>query len=388
MPFDAQAFRQAFPFFEQYPEMIYWDNAATTQKPQVVIDTMSQALSASANVHRASHDLAAEKTQAFERARANIAAFIGAQSKEVVFNRGATEGLNHVARGLEHCLAPGDEIVVSLWEHHANLIPWQQLAMRQDLKLTVLAPEQLLDYDFQHTRLFAATLASNVLGKPAVSLAFLQRLRQQGVITVLDAAQAVAHQRIDVSQMPVDFLVFSGHKLFAPEGVGVLYVHSDWRMRLKPMLFGGEMVTHVSATQAEFKPAPYSYEAGTAPISAVLSLAQAIAFFAPVLKPSQAYLQQLVQPLLSELRKRGLQLLNEGEHGIISFYGDFDSLDLALLLAESQIAIRAGKHCAEPLLQHLGVSQCLRLSLAPYNTQVEVEQFLKALDQSLALLAG
>lgn len=390
MSFDAFAFRQQFPFFQQNPDTLYWDNAATTQKPEVVIKTMVESLSSATNVHRSSYALAAKKTEQFESARRKIADFIGAQAQQLVFTRGSTEAINMIAHGLTSRIAAGDIILLSQWEHHANILPWQDLAKRTGATVKFVSAEQLLsaEVSFEGVKVLALTAMSNVMGTGLWSEALLHKAQQHDVITVVDGAQAVVHTTVDVSALAVDAYVFSGHKLYAPEGIGAAYISPKLQQLLTPFLTGGEMIRSVTEQGAEYKHFPYSHEAGTQNISAAIAFAAAIGFFQPVQIAAQAHVQALSIELIAQLQQRPIKFLHQqgAQNGIISIYGEFDSLDMAMILAEQGICVRAGKHCAEPLLTSLGLKHCLRLSLAPYNLEDEISFFITAFDQALALL--
>ncbi|GGJ81974.1 aminotransferase class V-fold PLP-dependent enzyme [Pseudomonas matsuisoli] len=379
--------------------LTYLDSAATAQKPQSVIDALTGYYTAgTANVHRAGHAVGERVTEAFEATRGTVARWMGAADPaEIVFTRNATEAFNLVAYGLEHRFSAGDEIVISALEHHANLLPWQQLAARSGLTLRVLPLHESGHVDLEQaatvigdrTRLLAVSQLSNVLGtwQPVQDLIALAR--QQGALTVIDGAQGAVHQRPDVHALGCDFYVFSGHKLYAPEGVGVLYGRTEALAYLRHWQYGGEMVRHAEYHRADFNPAPLGFEAGTPAIGAVLGLGAAIDYLFR-LDPAgvRAHEAALLETLLRGLRTReDVQVLGSPDAALACFtVADVHATDLAYALSEQGIAVRAGRHCATPLYQHLGASGAIRVSLALYNDTEDLDRFFRALDKALNLL--
>ena len=378
---------------------VYLDNAATGQKPQAVIDCLQDYYGGGvANVHRSAHHLAERTTVAFEAVRQQLATWLGAASAEqIILTRNATEAFNLLAYGLEHRFAPGDELAISALEHHANLLPWQQLARRKQLKLVILPLTAQGDIDTTaaasligpHTRLLAVSQFSTVLGRPQPLTQLLALARQHGALTVVDGAQGVVHQHTDLSALGCDFYAFSGHKLYGPEGVGVLYGRPQALALLQHWQFGGEMPRQVSYEEASFYPPPLGFEAGTPAIGPVLSLGAALEYLSGADWPAMlAYQEALFRQLLKGLQSRPLQLLGAPSCALASFtVAGADCGDLAQLLAEQGLAVRAGSHCAMPLHQYLGVTGSLRVSLAPYNDESDLERFFAALDKALELLA-
>jgi cysteine sulfinate desulfinase len=377
----------------------YLDSAATAQKPQALIDAMvGYYAHGAANVHRAQHQPGAMATQAFEGTRGKVARWLNAGSAgQIVFTHGATSAFNLLAYGLEHLFEAGDEIVVSALEHHANLLPWQQLALRRGLKLVVLplTDSGVIDIDVaaglitSRTRLLAVSQLSNVLGtwqpiEPLVALA-----RANGALSVIDGAQGVVHGRHDVQQIGCDFYVFSGHKLYGPDGVGVLFGRNEALAQLKHWQFGGEMVLHTGYQTATFRPAPLGFEAGTPAIGAVIGLGATLDYL-NALTPSavEAFEAHLHERLRAGLMRRdGVRLLGDPQVALASFVVEgVHNADLASLLTEQGIAVRAGHHCAIPLISGLELSGAIRVSLALYNDSDDLERFFIALDQALELL--
>ena len=377
----------------------YLDSAATAQKPQAVLDSLLGYLaSGAANVHRAQHLPGERATRAFEGTRDKAAAWLNATSREeIVFTRGSTEALNLLAYGLEHLLQPGDEIVVSALEHHANLLPWQQLALLRNLKLVVLPLNAKGDIDLARaaeligprTRLLAVAQLSNVLGRWLPLAELLALARAQGAISVVDGAQGAVHGRHDMQALGCDFYVCSGHKLYGPDGVGLLYGRGEALARLRHWQFGGEMVLDADYLDARFRPAPLGFEAGTPPVSGVIALGAALDWLASLDQAAVAgHEAALHAKLLAGLGLRdGVCLLGTPQLALASFCVDgVHNADLAHLLTEQGIAVRAGHHCAMPLMKGLGLSGAIRVSLGLYNDGADLERFFDALDRALELL--
>ncbi|WP_454255890.1 aminotransferase class V-fold PLP-dependent enzyme [Pseudomonas sp. Marseille-Q8238] len=377
----------------------YLDSAATAQKPQVVLDALLGYYSGgAANVHRAQHQPGERATRAFEASRLAAAHWLNAASSdEIIFTRGSTESLNLLAYGLEETFSAGDEIVISALEHHANLLPWQQLARRKALKLVVLPLDPLGAVDLHQattligprTRLLAVSQLSNVLGRWQPVHELLALARAHGALTVIDGAQGAVHGRHDMQAMGCDFYVCSSHKLYGPDGVGVLYGRRAALAQLRHWQFGGEMVQQADYHSASFRPAPLGFEAGTPPIAGVIALGATLDYLggldAAAVSGHEAALHL---KLLAGLAARdGIQLLGTPHVALASFTVDgLHSSDLAHLLSEQGIAVRAGHHCAMPLMNSLGLSGAIRVSLGLYNDGADLERFFSALDKSLELL--
>jgi len=383
----------------QRQDQVYLDSAATTQKPQALIDALAHYYSnGAANVHRAQHLPGAHATQAFEDSRSKVGQWLNAgNSGQIVFTHGATSALNLLAYGLEAVFQPGDEIVISALEHHANLLPWQQLAQRRGLRLVVLpiSASGLIDLDAARqligprTRLLALSQLSNVLGAWQPLPDLLALARSFNALTVVDGAQGVVHGRHDVQALGCDFYVFSSHKLYGPDGVGVLYGRHAAFSRLRHWQFGGEMVLDADYQQASFRPAPLGFEAGTPPIAGVIGLGASLDYLAGLDQPAvSAHEAALHAHLLQGLQvRKGIRLLGEPQLALASFIvDDVHNADLAHLLTEQGIAVRAGHHCAMPLMKQLGLAGAIRVSLGLYNDSDDLERFFEALDQALELL--
>ncbi|MBD1550464.1 aminotransferase class V-fold PLP-dependent enzyme [Pseudomonas typographi] len=399
--FHASPWRADFPAIAalQRQRQTYLDNAATSQKPQAMIDALAHYYShGAANVHRAQHLPGALATQAFEASREKIAQWLNAPGpNQILLSHGATSAFNLLAYGLEARLNAGEQIAVSALEHHANLLPWQQLAQRKGLELVVLPLtaaghvdlDQAREMIGARTRLLAVSQLSNVLGTLQPLAALLALAREQGALTVVDGAQGAVHGRQDVQALGCDFYVLSGHKLYAPEGVGVIYGRGEALGQLSHWQFGGEMVHQADYHRATFQPAPLGFEAGTPAIGAVLGLGAALDYLgaldtAAVLAHEAALHAQLLRGLRD---REGVVLLGEPEQALASFnVAGVHPADLAQLLSEQGVAVRAGHHCTMPLIKRLGVQGAIRVSLALYNDSSDLKCFFDALDNALGLL--
>ena len=382
--------------------LVYLDNAATTQKPQAVLDAINHYYRAdNANVHRAAHALSGRATRAFEAARETVARFINApRSHEVIWTRGTTEAINLVAQswGMSE-LRAGDEVVLSTLEHHANIVPWQLVAQRTGAVIRVIPLDERGDLDLAayhallgpRTRLVSVAHVSNALGTVNPVEQIVAAAKAVGALTLIDGAQAVAHFEVDVQAIGCDFYAFSGHKLYGPTGIGVLWGRTELLERMPPWQAGGEMIDRVSFAGTTFNTLPFKFEAGTPHIAGAIGLAAAIGFVMEQDKDSLAsHDAALTDYLVAGLQQvPGLRLVGEpGQRaGAVSFLlDDIHPQDAATLLDMQGIALRVGHHCAMPLMQALGIDGTLRLSLAVYNTEQEVRAVLDA--GGSATLAG
>lgn len=378
---------------------VYLDSAATAQKPQAMIDALAGYYTCgAANVHRAQHQPAERATRAFEDSRIKVAKWLNASSPtEIVFTRGATEALNLLAYGLEHLIGAGDEIVISALEHHANLLPWQQLALRRGAKLVVLPldTDGRIDLDAAQrligprTRLLAVSQLSNVLGSWQPLQPLLELARRNGALSVVDGAQGVVHGRHDLQTLACDFYVLSAHKLYGPDGVGALFGRGEALLQLRHWQFGGEMVRVADFEQAEFHAAPLGFEAGTPPIAGVIALGASLDYLAGLdAHAVQSHEQTLHDKLLDGLRaRRGVRLLGSPQVALASFVVEgVHHADLSHLLVEQGIAVRSGNHCAMPLMKTLGLGGAIRASLGLYNDESDLQRLFTALDAALELL--
>ena len=377
----------------------YLDSAATAQKPRAMIDALAgYYASGAANVHRAQHLPGERATRAFETTRSLAANWLnGGSPAQIIFTRGATEALNLLAYALEGQFRSGDEIVVSALEHHANLLPWQQLAKRRGLKLVILPLDPTGRIDLTRaasligprTRLLAVSQLSNVLGTWQPLPELLQMARQYDALTVVDGAQGVVHGRHNLSALGCDFYVCSSHKLYGPEGVGLLWGRPQALARLAHWQFGGEMVRLADYYDAQFHDAPMGFEAGTPPIGAVIAFGATLQWLAARDNAEiSAHEDFLHARLLAGLRARdGVRVLGEPDVALASFVVEGVHVsDLGHLLTEQGIAVRAGHHCAMPLMKTLDVAGALRVSLGLYNDSADLERFFTALDNALELL--
>ncbi|MFJ3483989.1 aminotransferase class V-fold PLP-dependent enzyme [Pseudomonas sp. NPDC090202] len=393
--------RADFPALDalQRQGQTYLDSAATAQKPQALIDALAHYYgNGAANVHRAQHLPGAMATQAFEDTRHKVGEWLNAGSSgHIVFTHGATSAFNLLAYGLEPRFQPGDEIVVSTLEHHANLLPWQQLAIRRQLKLVVLPLDAngVIDLNAAReligprTRLLAVSQLSNVLGTWQPVSELVAKAKAHGALTVIDGAQGVVHGRHDVQALGCDFYVFSSHKLYGPDGVGALFGRHQALEQLQHWQFGGEMVLQTGFHEATFRPAPLGFEAGTPPIAGVIGLGATLDYLNDVNQVAAAAHEASLHELLRAglLLHKGVRLVGNPEAALVSFVVDgVHNADLAHLLTEQGIAVRAGHHCAIPLLKSLGLPGAIRVSLGLYNDGEDLERFFNALDQSLELL--
>ncbi|GAA0857262.1 SufS family cysteine desulfurase [Aliiglaciecola litoralis] len=398
-----RSLRAHFPFFShpQNQQLLYFDNAATTQKPDIVISTITDYYSIhNVNVHRASYQLAANTTSKFEQSRVFVQEFIHARyASEIIFTKGATESINLIAIALaETNLPEGGRILVSATEHHANLVPWQQLAKKKGLHIDVIPidsngcwqVEQGLSLISDKTCIVALGMVSNALGSVNKVGVFIEKAKQFNSITVLDAAQAVSHLELNVQSLDCDFLVFSGHKAYGPTGIGVLYGKQARLNALPVFLTGGEMIEKVDYQTSSFQPPPFKFEAGTPHVEGVLGLHQALQFIQThrvEIKKNESALVDYLRQTLEQVD--GVRLFGDADNSIAtcSFIVEgCDSQDLGTLLNEQGIAVRVGHHCAMPLMNTLNVPGTLRISLACYNTVQEIDKFALALHQAIAKL--
>lgn len=396
---DISRIRSEFPILSTRTKsgkrLAYLDSAATTQKPLCVIDAVSAYYkTANSNVHRALHELAARATEGYEGARKKVAAFIGASAAEsIVFTRGTTESMNLIAHGWgDKFLGPGDEIILTEMEHHSNLVPWQLLAARRGITLRFIpvlddgtldlkAYEQLLG---PRTRLVSVTHMSNVLGTINPIKEMAATAKAEGALFAVDAAQSVPHMRVDVQDLDCDFLAFSGHKMCGPTGIGVLYARPELLADMDPFMGGGEMILKVKLEESTWADPPYRFEAGTPNIAGAFGLAAAMDFLERVgLDAVHAHEQTLLAYALNRLEEiPGMQTYGAAPQrgGLVSFnLGDVHPHDVAQFADREGVAIRAGHHCAQPLMRRLGVMATGRASLYLYNTEEDVDQLVAAL---------
>ncbi|NGZ12690.1 cysteine desulfurase CsdA [Vibrio aestuarianus] len=402
--FDVQAIREQFPALNQTVNsetLVYLDSAATTQKPQIVIDTLTHYYSTqNANVHRGSHSLTAQATSQFEAARDSVAKFIGAQSsKEIIWTRGATEALNLIAQTYaRNTLQVGDEILVSEMEHHANIVPWQIVAQQTGAKVVKVPMTADCQFDQQaftkllssKTKIVALAQVTNVTGSRQPIEDVIEQAHQVGAIVVVDGAQGIVHESVNVAQLQADFYVFSGHKLYAPAGIGVLYGKLSLLEAMPPWHGGGKMVEKVSFEGTTYSALPGKFEAGTPNVAGAIALAKAIEWY-------QACDRQAVEAHLHHLQTLTYQALQQLDDirvvgyqphaSVISFVMEgVHHQDIATLLDQQGIALRAGHHCAHPLMDALGLAGTVRISFGIYNNEQDVEKLITALIKAVDML--
>ncbi|MDB1653543.1 MULTISPECIES: cysteine desulfurase [Enterococcus] len=396
----ADKIRQDFPIlFQEVNDepLVYLDNAATTQKPKAVLDALKDYYEhENANVHRGVHTLAERATHSYEAAREKVRSFINAsETAEVLFTRGTTTSLNWVARSFgEQFIHEGDEILISYMEHHSNVIPWQQLAKKTgaSLKYIELTEEGFLDMEKakelinSNTKIVSIAHVSNVLGviNPVEELA--QMIHEQGGILVVDGAQSTPHMAIDVQQIDCDFFAFSGHKMCGPTGIGVLYGKRKWLEQMEPVEFGGEMIDFVELYDSTWKELPWKFEAGTPNIAGAIALGHAIDYLEAIgMENIHHYEEELVAYVLPKLQQiEGLTIYGPQDPakrtGVIAF--NLDGLhphDVATALDMEGVAVRAGHHCAQPLLKYLQVAATARASFYFYNTKQDADRLVDAI---------
>ncbi len=398
--YDIQKIREDFPILSRKvygKPLVYLDNSATTQKPRVVVDAIvDEYYSENANVHRGVHFLSQQATELHEAARAKIAKFLNASSpSEIIFTRGATEGLNLVASSFgEAFLKEGDEVIVSAMEHHSNIVPWQLIEMRKGVKLRVIPINEVGELcmeDYQnlfneHTKLVSVTHVSNVLGtvNPVKQLTTIAHAH--GVPVLIDGAQSVPHLKVDVQDIDCDFYAFSGHKVYGPTGIGALYGKAEWLEKLPPYQGGGEMIKTVHFEHTEFEDAPLKFEAGTPDYVGSHSLATALDYVENIgLDNIAAHEHELLEYATKRLEAiPGMRIFGKASHksAVLSFViGNIHPLDLGTLLDRLGIAIRTGHHCAQPLVESMGVQSVARASFALYNTIEEVDAFADGIER-------
>lgn len=405
MSFDVQAIRAQFPILSQQVDgkpLVYLDNAATTQKPQAVIDAiMSFYTQTNANVHRGAHKLSDEATRRYEKARDQVTSFINANSREeVIWTAGTTESINMVAHGLTKQLEAGDEVVVTEMEHHANLVTWQQACIQSGATLRVapifdngeLDIETFQSYLGPNTRMVAFPHVSNALGTVNPVKELVQMAKRYGALVLVDGAQGIAHGGVDVQDLGCDFYAFSGHKLFGPTGIGVLWgrksILADWPV----WLTGGEMIADVTYQTATWGNLPNRLEAGTPHIAGAIGLGAAVEWFSGLdLAAVQAHEKSLIDAAMKQAQDiEGMRLIGTAANkvGILSFVMDnAHPADVGFILDRQGVAIRTGDNCAQPLMNRLGINGTARASFSLYNTLDEVDAFFVALRKAQSMLA-
>lgn len=399
-----ETIRDLFPILNRTiygKRLVYLDNGATTQKPKQVIERIIQSYeNENSNVHRGVHYLSEISTEAHENARKKVADFINAVPEEIIFTRGTTESINLVSRSyIEGCCKEGDEIIFSTMEHHSNMVPWQMAAERCGLKfraipinddgtLNLEAYKAMLN---EKTRLVAITHTSNVLGTVNPIREISDAAHKVGAKVLVDAAQAIAHTKVDVAALGADFLAFSGHKMYAPTGIGVLWGKKELLEAMPPFMGGGEMIDHVTIEHTTYGALPYKFEAGTPNYVGSAALATAIDFINGTgidnIHKHEAELLHYATEKLKKIERVHIIGNAPDKSGIISFIADgAHHYDIGLMLDKMGIAVRTGHHCAEPIMARYGIPGTVRISFAVYNTIEEIDIFINALNRILNML--
>ena len=400
MRLDAERLRADFPILRTTARgkpLVFLDSAASAQKPRAVLDAMQGFYETSyANVHRGVYELSERATQAFEGVRGRVARFIGAaEAREIVFVRGTTEAINLVAHGLARTtLGPGDEVLISALEHHSNIVPWQMACAERGAKLRVIGIDDRGDLQLSEldkllgprTKLLALAHVSNALGTVNPVREIVKLAHERGVPVLLDGAQAVPHQRVDVRELACDFYAFSSHKLFGPTGVGVLYGRADRLEALPPYQGGGDMILSVRFEASTYQGIPHKFEAGTPDIAGVVGLGAAIDYVSQIgLDAIAAHEHELLGYAHESLaRVPGLRLIGTAREkaAVISFVLEgIHAHDVGTILDQHGIAVRTGHHCAQPVMERYGIPATVRASFALYNTRADVDALLRGLDQ-------
>lgn len=397
--------REDFPILSQQvykKPLIYFDNAATTQKPNVVIDGLSQYYQTiNSNIHRGVHCLSQQATEEFELARKAVQRFINApHDYEIVFTRGATESINLVAASFGRTyIQADDEIIISEMEHHSNIVPWQFLCEDRGARLRVLPfsdngelrLEQLEELITSKTKIIALTHVSNTLGTINPVREIIRIAHSHNIPVMVDGAQAVAHSAVDVQELDCDFYCFSGHKMYAPMGIGIMYGKEKWLREMKPYQGGGEMISTVTFEKTIYNDLPFKFEAGTPAVGDVIGLRKAIEYMQQTgIQRIADYEQELLSYATEELRKiPGLRIIGEAAHkaAVVSFLvGEIHPYDMGVLLDHQGVAVRTGHHCTQPIMDHFHIPGTVRASFALYNTKEEIDTLVRAVEKAAQML--
>ena len=402
--------REDFPILNEQVhgrQLVYLDNAATTQKPQVVIDAIAEAYSHwNANVHRGVHHLSQVATQNHEEARKKVAKLIHAQSEEeIIFTKGTTDSINMLARSFGDAMVKeGDEIIVSQLEHHSNIVPWQMLCERKKAVMKVIPLREDLSLDIEafkgilnkKTRLVSVAHVSNVLGIVNPIKEIVKLAHEKGIAVCVDGAQSVPHLAVDVQKLDCDFLVFSAHKMYGPTGLGVLYGKKKWLDKLPPAEGGGEMIEHVSFEKTTYNVLPYKFEAGTPNYVGSYAFGKAIDYMQEIglenIATHEHALAEYIEEELSKISQVRVYAAKQPKAGAVSFNvyrADgvlIHPFDVGVLLDRQGVAVRTGHHCAEPLINYLGVPGTVRASVGMYNTKEDIDTFIAALKKAIMML--
>lgn len=402
---DIENIRKDFPILDRKiygKPLIYLDNTATSQTPSLVVDEVDHMYyNAKANVHRGVHTLSQEATEAQEHTRHMIKEYINAASdEEIIFTRGTTESINLVASSYGQLLENGDEIILTVMEHHSNIVPWQLLGQRKRIMLRVVPINKQGELDQvvyqslfnERTRLVAMCHVSNVLGTVNPIREMIAEAHSRGVPVLIDGAQASPHMRLDMQELDADFYAFSSHKMYGPTGVGILYGKKHWLKAMPPYQGGGEMIAHVSFDGTTFAELPFKFEAGTPDYVGIAAFRRALEYIQQVgIEPIAAHEQDLLEYATQRLTAEipGLEIYGTAPHkcSLISFnIKGAHHYDVGMLLDKLGVAVRTGHHCAQPLMQALGIDGCVRASFAMYNTREEIDAFVEALKRVAQML--
>ena len=401
--------REDFPILTERVhgrELVYLDNAATIQKPQVVLDAIVEGYSKwNANVHRGVHHLSQVATEKHEQARKKVAEWLNAVAEEVIFTKGTTDSINMLARSFGDAMVnEGDEIIVSQLEHHSNIVPWQMLCERKKAILKVIPLREDLSIDIEaykgmlneRTRLVSVAQVSNVLGIINPVEEIIRYAHAKHIPVCVDGAQSVPHLAVDVKKMDCDFLVFSAHKMYGPTGLGVLYGKKEWLDQLPPAEGGGEMIEHVRWDKTTYNVLPYKFEAGTPNYIGSYAFSKAIEYVQELgiedIAKHEEELVEYIEERLSGLERVKIYAAGQKKAGAVSFNvyrvdgGLIHPFDVGVLLDRQGVAVRTGHHCAEPLIEHLGVPGTLRASVGLYNTKEDIDKLIAALERAIMML--
>ena len=402
--FNTDEIRKEFPILGQKVHgkpLVYLDNAATTQKPQCVIDAISEVYcTINANVHRGVHHLSQVATEAMEQARTKVKEFIGAANRhEIIFTRGTTESINLVASSFGGTfLKSGDEVIISSVEHHSNIVPWQLLRDRIGISLRIipLTADCKLDIEAykglfsERTKLVSVAHVSNVLGVTNPVKEIIDIAHSHGVPVLVDGAQSTPHINVNIQELDADFFAFSGHKVYAPTGIGVLYGKEKWLEAMQPYHGGGEMIKSVHFEKTTFNELPYKFEAGTPDYTGIIALSKALEWVqSKGIGNIAAHEHELTRYAVEQLKKiEGMRIFGEPDGAAVSFLvGDIHPADLGTILDHLGIAVRTGHHCAQPLMELLGIPGTVRASFAAYNTKEEVDTLIKGIGRAVKMFA-
>ena len=397
---DVQSIRKDFPILDHKiydKSLIYFDNGATTQKPRCVVEKIESGYyNVNANIHRGVHFLSQAATEAHEDARKTVQQFLNARSSnEIIFTRGTTEAINLIASSFtDECMSAGDEVIVSVMEHHSNIVPWQIQAARKGITLKVipmnekgeLCMDTFRSLFSERTKLVSVTHVSNVLGTINPVKEIIEEAHNHEVPVLIDGAQAVPHLKVDVQDLDAEFYVFSGHKIYGPTGIGVLYGKEEWLDKLPPYQGGGEMIASVSFEKTTFNELPFKFEAGTPDYIGSTALAEALRYVGRLgMDNIAAYEDELLRYATDKLNAiDGMRIFGQAAHkgAVLSFLvGNIHHYDMGMLRDRLGIAVRTGHHCAQPLMQDLGIEGTVRASFSFYNTKEEIDDFAAGIER-------